>query len=247
MAVPNGLNPTFGGIVTAAGFATLGGDVTSGIPSINLIGTIATPRTLNANPGATVIGDTINILHSAGAGDCDDLIGRYTKVAVSGDGDSGLTLVADAPRAYVLAGVAKEIYASQPWASHAGTGAITAMSASSPKINVGTDNFTASTINGQHIHVTGAATVTGQFDGQMIEVYPDVTSLDAIQALVVDSGATVVSAHRYAGDFTNFLNFAAANTAVVVSGTVASGNGAKIAIMIGATPYYINAHPTSNN
>ena len=234
---------------TAATKVTLGFDKTvTGIGQF-IMGSASAPMVLNANPGASVISDTINILHSAGAGDCDDLIGRYTKVAISGDGDSGLTMVASAPRAYVLGGttVAKEVYASQPWAKHTGTGAITAMSASSPKIDVGTDNFTASTINGQHIHVTGAATVTGQFDGQMIEVYPDVKSLDSAQAIMIDSGAVVASAQRFSGDYTSFLNFAAANTAVVVSGTEASGNGAKLAIMIGATPYYINAHPVSNN
>ena len=234
---------------TAATKVTLGFDKTvTGIGQF-IMGSASAPMVLNVNPGASVNGQTINILHSAGAGNCEDLIGIYSKVAISGDGDSGLTLVGSAPRAYVLGGttVAKEIYASQPWAKHTGTGTITAMSASSPKIDVDTGAFTASTVNGQHIHVTGAATVTGQFDGQMIEIYETVTCLDAIQAFSVSAGAVVASAHRYSGDYTSFLNFAAVNTAVVVSGTEASGNGAKLAIMIGATPYFINAHPVSNN
>ena len=251
---------TNAGVVTVTGasgdFAVLGnttiGNAFTDTLTINCpstIGSISTPITLAVNPGATVATDTVNILHSAGAGDCNDLLGRYTKVAISGDGDSGLTLVASAPKAYVLGGttVAKEIYASQPWAKHTGTGTITAMSALSALVDVDTGAFTASTVNAGHFHITGAATVTGQFDGVMIEVYPDVTCLDSAQAIAVDSGAVVASAQRFSGDYTSFLNFAAANTAVVISGTVASGNGAKIAIMIAGTPYYINAHPTSNN
>ncbi len=171
---------------------------TTGVGLMN-IGSIAVPQVLNTNPGATVAVDTVNILHSAGAGDCDDLLGRYTKVAVSGAGDSDLTLVADAPRAYILSGVASQAYASQPWISHAGTGAITAMSALSAKADVNTDAFTASTINAGHFHVEGAATVTGQFDGVMIEIYPDVTCLDAGLAIAVDAGAVVTSGIRITG------------------------------------------------
>jgi hypothetical protein len=121
------------------------------------------------------------------------------------------------------------------------------MSALSAKCDVNTDAFTASTINAGHFHIEWAATVTGQFDGVMIEAYPDVTCLNSMLAIAVDSPAVTTNAIRLSWDYTSFLNFAAANTAVVVSGTEASGNGAKIAIMIWATPYYINAHPTSNN
>lgn len=204
------------------------------------IGTLATPITLATNPGATVSVDTVNILHSAGAGDCDDLLGRYTKVAISGAGDSGLTAVADAPRAYVLAGVAKEVYGSQPWVSHAGTGAVTAMSALSAKCDVNTDNFTASTINAGHFHVEGAATVTGQFDGVMIEVYPDVTCLDSGLSIAVDAGATVTSAIRTSGEYTNVLEFAAANSAVVV-GSQAYGDNASgyLVIKVGSSSYKV--------
>ena len=183
------------------------------------IGDTSNPQVLNTNPGSAVIGSTINILHSAGDGDCDDLIGSYTKVAVSGAGDSGLTMVADAPRAYVLDGVAKEVYGSQPWVSHAGTGAVTAMSALSAKCDVNTDAFTASTINAGHFHIEGAATVTGQFDGVMIEAYPDVKSLDSGLAIAVDSGAVVESGIRITGTPKNGIKFQSGATISSGAGT----------------------------
>jgi hypothetical protein len=178
-------------------------ETTTGI-GLTTMGSLSAPMVLNTNPGATVVSDTINILHSAGSGDCVDLIGRYTKVAISGDGDSDTTLVADAPRAYVLAGVAKEVYGSQPWVSHAGTGAVTAMSALSAKLDVNTDAFTASTVNAGHFHIEGAATVTSSmFDGVMIEVYPDVTCLDSALRIVADTGAVVGNAITISGSYTN--------------------------------------------
>jgi hypothetical protein len=216
------------------------------------MGSTANPMVLNTNPWATVIAHTINVLHSAGAWDCDDLIGSYVKSAVTWDWDSGLTAVGHASRAYVGtaswdATVVSQLYGSQPWVSHFGTGAVTAMSALSAKCDVNTGNFTATTVNAWHFHIEWAATVTAQFDWVMIEAYPDVTCLDSMLAIAVDTGAVTTNAIRLSWDYTSFLNFAAANTAVVISGTEASGNGAKIAINIGGTPYFINAHPTSNN
>lgn len=226
-------------------------ETTTGIGLVN-IGTTAVPQVLNVNPGATVIADTINILHSAGAGNCDDLIGRYTKVAVSGAGDSGITVVGDAPRAYVgVTGgannsVVSQAYGSQPWAKHEGTGAITAMSALSALVDVNADNFTASTVNAGHFHVEGAATVTGQFDGVMIEVYPDVTCLDSGLAIAIDSGAVTESMIRTSGDAPSLLNIAAANTfAVIASGTTMHHDpnavtcDAHLIVKIGASSYDI--------
>jgi len=225
-------------------------ETTTGV-GLFTMGTTSAPMVLNTNPGANVIGHTINILHSAGAGDNENLYGSYVKAAITGAGDTDTVLVGSAPRAYIGTNggttVASAAYGCQPWAKHEGTGAVTAMSGVSALVDVNTDNFTATTVNAGHFHIEGAATVTGQFDGVMIEAYPDVTSLDSMLAIAVDGGATVTNAIRCTGDYTSLLNFAAANTAVVVAGTEASGNGAKIAIMIGSTPYYINAHPTSNN
>jgi len=214
------------GKALVGGWATDGGSVlynkVSGIME-ETVGTLATPITLPTNPGATVVQRITNILHSAGAGDCDDLIASYEKVAVTGVGDAGLTIVGNAPRAYVgLTGgannsVASAAYASQPWVSHEGTGAITAMSAVSAKCDVGADAFTVNTINAGHFHIEGAATVTGQFDGVMIEVYPDVTSMDSVLALAVDTGAVTSSIIRVSGESTTFIDVAAATAAVVVT------------------------------
>jgi hypothetical protein len=163
----------------------------------------ALSRTLAANPGASVIPHNVTIIHSAGAGDCDDLVSSYVKADVQGAGDSGLTAVASASRCYVGVdgsnAVAAQAYGTQAWAKHDGTGAITAMSGVSALVDVNTGNFTASTVNAIHAHIEGAATVTGQFDGVMIEVYPDVTCLDSGLAIVVDSGAVVDAAIRISG------------------------------------------------
>jgi len=186
-------------------------ETTTGI-GITQVGSVSVPQVLNTNPG-NVISDTINILHSAGAGNCDNCYATYHKVAVTGDGDSGLTIVGDAPRAYVgtTAGVTvtDEAYASQPWVKHEGTGAITAMSALSALANVGSDNFTCNTINAGHFHITGGATVTGQYDGVMIEAYPDVSGMDSMLKLAVDAGATVNAAIEVSGTTTDFVKFAA--------------------------------------
>jgi len=230
-------------------------ETTTGIGLFNM-GSLSAPMVLNTNPGATVAGHTINILHSAGAGDCDDLFGSYTKVAFSGDGDSGCTAVGGAFRAYVGtavgdATVVKELYGIQPWCSHDGTGAITAMSALSAKCDVNTGAFTASTVNAGHFHIEGAGAVTGQFDGVMIEVYPDVTCLDSMLALAVDSGATVTSGIRVTGAMTNLLKLDV-TTAVVTNALVPAaapdaetmGADKAIVIDIGGTPYYIPLYDT---
>jgi hypothetical protein len=205
-------------------------------------GNMSTPITLPTNPGATIAGQTINILHSAGAGNCDDLLASYCKIAVTGSGDSGLTIVGSAPRAYVgVTGgannsVASAAYASQPWVKHEGTGAITAMSALSAMCNVGADNFTASTVNSGHFHVQGAATVTGQFDGVMIEVYPGVTSIDSFLAMAADGSAAVPTAMRIVGAATvaSLFNFDATTASKCVAPNTSAINAltAKVAVKI---------------
>jgi hypothetical protein len=222
--VLNVCNNTASAVTNVTTFSNLAGPVTNMIYvnnsnvsayGINIVGsftgsaiaygTSGTPITLVTNPGSTVMGSTVNLLHSAGEGDCDDLLASYCKVAVTGSGDSGLTIVGSAPRAYVgVTGgannsVASVAYASQPWAKHEGTGAITAMSALSALLNVGADNFTASTVNAGHFHITGASTVTGQFDGVMIEVYPGVTSIDSFLAMAADGGSSIPTAIRITG------------------------------------------------
>jgi len=195
-------------------------DATTGISKIE-IGTTAVPQVLNTNPGAAVLGETISINHSAGAGNCDDLLGAYHRVGVLGAGDSGLTAVADASRMVVGSAtedsVVAQAYASQPWLTKTGTGAITAGSAVSAKLDVNADAFTASTINAIHAHIEGEAAVTGQFDGVMVEVYPDVTCLGSAIAVAVDAGATCAATIRQSGATTNFIDIAAANASAVVA------------------------------
>lgn len=192
------------------------------------LGDMSNPQILKVNPGATVAGSIVNINHTLGNGDCTDLLGSYSKVNVIGSGDAGITIVGDAPRAYVgLTGgsnnsVASEAYASQPWFRHQGTGAITAGSGLSAKCDVGADNFTASTINAIHAHITGASTVAGQFDGAMIEIYPDVTCLDNGLKIASDAGATVTTGLGLSGTFGNDITVSSG--AKIFTGSAANGN-----------------------
>jgi hypothetical protein len=208
-------------------------------------GIFAIAETLAASPGATVIPFNVTINHSAGAGDCDDLVSGYFKANVTGAGDSGLTAVANASRMYVGAAgtdttVISQAYGTQAWAKHYGTGAITAMSGLSALVDVNTGNFTASTINAGHFHIEGEATVTAQFDGVMIEVYPDVTCLDSCLALMVDGAATVGAAIRLSGTTTDFLKFAATGScgATTSDPSVGSAN-TWIQCHIGATIFWL--------
>ena len=246
-------------IQTSSGNITLKSGKTLSLNGPVTIGSSASPIVLSANPGAAYLGHSVSILQSAGAGDCDNLIGSYSKVAFSGAGDSGTTAVGQAARAYVGTAVGSttvvgELYGSQPWVSHFGTGAITAMSGLSAKCDVNTGNFTASTVNAGHFHIEGAATVTGQFDGVMIEVYPDVTCLDSALALIVDSNATVTSGIRISGAMTNLFKLDV-TTAVVTNALVPSatpdastvGADKAIVVDIGGTPYYIALYDTLHN
>jgi hypothetical protein len=237
-----GVHVDLSGVTNTASAAIYGFNLL-GFANIGLAyGTLATPITLPVNPGATVAGQTINILHSAGAGNCDDLLASYCKIAVTGVGDAGLTIVGSAPRAYVgVTGgandsVASAAYACQPWFKHEGIGAITAGSALSALCNVGADNFTATTINAGHFHITGAATVTGQFDGVMIEVYPGVTSIDSFLAMAADGSAAVPTAMRIVGSATvaALLNVDAVTASMCVAPNTSAINAltAKIAVKI---------------
>jgi hypothetical protein len=191
-------------------------ETTTGIGALH-IGTSAEPQVLNVNPGSSTMAMTLNVNQSTGAGDLDDYVGFYNKINMVGAGDGNATIVADAPRAYVgLTGgannsVAAQAYASQPWAKHEGTGALTAMSAISAKLDVSADNFTASTINAGHFHIEGAATVTStMFDGVMIEVYPDVTNMDSGLRIAVDTGAVVADGIAFIGVMTDGIDMSGA-------------------------------------
>jgi hypothetical protein len=243
-----------GGAVSTVNVSTINSTTTG----IN-VGTYATPITLVANPGALVIGEAINILHSAGAGDCDDLVGGYWKVAVSGSGDSGLTPVAGAFRAYINAGTASEVYAIQPWAKHIGTGTVTAMSGVSAALVLNdADAFTATnSINAGHFHiktVAGAAngTVTsGNFDGVMVEMYPNVTGMRSFLNMANDGTTAVTTAIRISGaaNVNAAITFDAAATDKCVTANTTSLNGLTphfaIKILVGTVPYWIPVFSTT--
>jgi hypothetical protein len=205
-------------------------ETTTGIGLFEM-GSSSAPMVLNTNPGDT-IAHTINVLHSAGAGNCDNLVGSYAKVAVSGAGDSGLTMVGSAPRAYVLAGAAGEVYGCQPWAKHVGTGTVTAMSALSAALLLNdAEAFTATnSINAGHFHikpVTSAAngTITsGNFDGVMVEVYTNVTGMRSLINLS-NAGTSTVSMIRMAvGACTSVFNIP-----TEVIGVASDSNGSILA------------------
>jgi len=202
-------------LTTAATKITMEFDkTTTGVGSFQ-IGTSDAGQVLEASPGAAVMPMSLNIVHSGGDGDMADYIGYYNKINVIGAGDSGLTAAAIATRAYVgddtaVDAVIDELYGMQPWVMHGGVGAITAMSALSAKCDVSADAFTATTINAAHFHIEGAATVTGQFDGVMVEVYPDVTSLDNGLKVAIDGGAAVTSAIGVSGTATNGIDLSGA-------------------------------------
>jgi hypothetical protein len=200
---------------------------TTGVGAFHM-GTSPEPQVLVASPGASVMPMTLHVTHSGGDGDMTDYCGFYNKINIIGVGDAGLTAVADAPRAYVGVdgssnAVVAQLYASQPWVKHGGTGAITAMSAVSAMCDVQTNAFTGNTVNSGHFHIKGAATVTAQFDGVMIEVYPDVTCLDSGLAIASDTGAVVDSAIRISGTFGHELKLSSG--AFIMTGT-ADPNGA---------------------
>jgi hypothetical protein len=223
-------------------------ETTTGIGLFNQ-GSTTYPMVLNTNPGAAVAAHTVNVLHSAGAGNCDDLQGIYSKVAISGSGDSGLTAVGMAPRAYVLAGAAQEVYGCQSWAKHVGTGSMLAMSAVSAALQLNdAEAFTSTnSINAGHFHVStvsGAAngTITSSnFDGVMIEIYPNVTGLGSMLHLARDGAGTVTNAIKITGGatVTNVLSIDSTTGCVVFHDTPGADANYDLIVSIGGNPYAI--------
>ena len=192
------------------------------------IGTIGVAQVLNEVPGVNVVPMSLNVQHSQTASTLTDYIGFYNKIDFIGVGGASVTAVGNAVRAYVglAAGandtVLDELYASQPWVKHEGTGAITAMSGLSAKCDVSADAFTATTVNGGHFHIEGAATVTSAyFDGVLVEVYGDVTDMDAGMRVMVDGAATVADGYALTGLATDGIDLSGATLTndIVLSGT----------------------------
>ena len=225
-------------------------ETTTGIGQIK-VGDLSNAQVLNTNPGSAVVADILNILHSAGAGDCDDLIGRYTKVAVSGNGDSGLTAVGEAQRLYIGTGdddsVVQEAYAIQPWAKHTGTGTLLAMSAVSAALVLGDGDAFESTnsINAGHFHIktyggtANGAVTSSNFDGVMIEVYGNVTGLDSCLHMTNGGTGTDSMIKMTVGGAVNVLEFAAAGDSVVIGGGTYSTADGYFVIKVGGDTYRV--------
>ena len=225
-------------------------ETTTGIGQIK-VGDLSNAQVLNTNPGSSVVADILNILHSAGAGDCDDLIGRYTKVAVSGNGDSGLTAVGEAQRLYIGTGdddsVVQEAYAIQPWAKHTGTGTLLAMSAVSAALVLGDGDAFESTnsINAGHFHIktyggtANGAVTSSNFDGVMIEVYGNVTGLDSCLHMTNGGTGTDSMIKMTVGGAVNVLEFAAAGDSVVIGGGTYSTADGYFVIKVGGDTYRV--------
>lgn len=220
-------------------------ETTTGIGLFRM-GDLSNAQVLNANPGSTVVGGIVNITHSAGAGDCDDLMGVYVKTTVSGDGDSGTTMVPIGTRAYVSADSAiDEVYSIQPWIKHSGTGTMQAGSAVSAALilNDGDAFESTNSLNSGHFHIKTAsgaangAVTSSNFDGVMIEVYGNVTGMDSLLNLSNGGTSTDSLIKMTAGTATNVLEFtAAANCVVEDTGTYSTADAYMI-IKVGNNTY----------
>jgi hypothetical protein len=241
-------------VATAATKLTLEFDATTtGIGQI-CIGTESVAQVLGASAAGTIQAVAINLLHDDTTGEgIDNLEGIKSRVSMQGAGDAGVTMIGGTFRSYVLAGVAGEVYGIQPWAKHVGTGTVTAMSGLSAALLINdAEAFTATnSINAGHFHVktvSGAANgavTCANFDGVMIEVYPNVTGLDSALHIVNESSAAVTNGINLAGIFTSGIvmtgTLGQALQIGVKSSTVgvnmalhtANGDGSGIARMIG--------------
>lgn len=139
---------------------------TTGIGQL-IMGTSTYPQVVASTAGANVFGITNAIEYNHGNHSVENLIGQYEKVVVTDDvGDPDMTVVGVAPRVYIGvtggsgdAAVA-EAYGIQNYVNHKGTGAITQLTAESTVLDLGSDNFTASQVNGLDVVVQGTSTVT---------------------------------------------------------------------------------------
>jgi hypothetical protein len=232
---------------TAATMITAEFDETTTGIGIYQQGSSGVPMVLNTNPGSAVIANTVHINHSAGAGDCDDLIAAYQKVTVSGDGDSGLTAVGTAPR-LTIGGAAQEGYCLQSHVIHESDDGILALSAGSFKLTTQTADFTATnSVNAGQFILTGDGTynptcTAGRFCGVEITVESYVTGVDAVLHLSNAGTNTDCMLEVDAGEATYLMDIA--GTTIVEAADVTSGKacvaGARCYIngAVGVIPFY---------
>jgi hypothetical protein len=210
-------------------------------------GTSGVPMVLNTNPGAAVIANQIHINHSAGAGDCDDLIAAYQKVTVSGDGDSGLTAVGTAPR-LTISGAAQEGYCLQSHVIHESDDGILALSAGSFRLTTRAANFTATnSVNAGQFILTGDGTynptcTAGRFTGVEITVESYVSGVDAVLRLNNAGTSTDCMIEVQGGAATYLMEVY--GTTIVENADITSGKscvaGARCYIngAVGVIPFY---------
>ena len=186
---------------TAATKATLEFDeTTTGVADFTM-GSISVPMVLNTNPGANVVPFELHVTQSAGDGNCTDLYASYIRADIEGDGDVGTTLVAVAPRTYIKDdATADEVYTTQSHAEKVGTGTVTAMSAGSFRLRLGSDggaagadDFTATnSLNAGQFIVTAQQSdvdvTSSNFDALWVVAESNVKGLDSL--LHLSNGAT---------------------------------------------------------
>ena len=233
--------------VTAETMITMEFDETTTGIGIYQQGTSGVPMVLNTNPGSAVIANTVHINHAAGAGDCDDLIGSYLKVTVSGDGDSDLTAVGAAPR-LTIGGAAQEGYCTQSHAIHESDDGILALSAGSFRLLTRTADFTVTnSVNAGQFILTGDGTfnptcTAGRFCGVEITVESFVTGVDAVLHLSNAGTSTDCMIEADGGNATYLLEITGAT--IVEAADVTSGKtcvaGARCYIngAVGVIPFY---------
>lgn len=234
MAVPNGYNPTFGGIVTAAGFRSTEAPTSYLLPvmGVGVYGTPVVDTALVDNIALTSNMSTGTNKTSADTSCMAAFFGMKNTANTANNKLQGVlastTVGFNCYDAYGVQGhITLADNATHAISSTGGTGNLCGVSA---KATVAAGLTVTGTVSGLLVTVDGTGTVTGTHSGIWLDC---VSSPD--NALLI-SGST----------YTNLLALSE-GTAVVNSGTEASGNGVKLTIMVGSTPYYINAHPTSNN
>ena len=215
---------------------------------------LSNPLVLETNPGATVVREALNTTHSAGAGDCDDLMNFYSKITVSGDGDSGITAVPIGARLYIYDAAIDEGYGVQSHVRHRGTATVSgSLFAGAFKLNLGTpsgavgvDDFTVTDNIGALWLIATAeqsdVDVTGNHVVAKIDVEGNVKALDAVLDINNNGASTVTIFDVAGGTATYFMKIA--GSTFVESADITSGKSCIRGVRcvfgttVGVIPFY---------
>jgi hypothetical protein len=234
MAVPNGYNPTFGGTVTAARFVTTTQPASYTEPSlgVGVYGTPVVDTSLLDNIAFTSNMSTGTNKTTADSSSMAAFIGCKNTAATVNNKLQGLLVSTTVPyNCFDAYGVQGHIALTGDLTANNGGANNGNLCGVSAKASVTTGKTVVGTVSGLLITMDGGGTVTGSHQG----LWMDTTDVVLDQAFLV-SGAAYAT-----------LFALSEGTGVVNSGTVADGNGVKIAVKVGSTTYWINAHPTSHN